>query len=726
MNFLRKGSRTLADSGEQRTTTVETGRSIDSGDSPGSAKKRPEYGRGRLRRAKSFDEEKEKATRKRRCNVDNKHSRTGSTSGDSSGILARAMSPTMSLPTSQDQGSELPDEGLDDGDAFVDANGAAAGQMVPASSEDLDAGERSGSASRNGSRVSERKGTQERRKVSLTSKRSGSRTNERTGSRTNDRRPRSRGQDRKGSKAGLGSRKGSRDQKQGTNLSASSSKQSDWQSDIVFGDDDDGESSSSGDGLYELGQDWSNVDINRMPLHLRQGNLRATASDVLHTPATPPKQIRGLVRSNSEMEGEEGDEEDENNDLPYISVPVKRMNLFSGTCCFIIWVLCADFLMVINVWRYSTTLRQEAQRIAVDTALLRAEATVHTHLAPALEVVRSVALAARAGYFNQSLGLPVYDVITAVTAPLMVASPALATVAYSGVSKQVLLVRRGNLMDEDTTEEQRLPMIYTLESCQLSPLACLALNGSRVVPAPDYGAALGWQYLEFSRVDALGQPLDGDKWVLTHHLGAHMDLGSSDFPSAPMAVDVTISLNALSKAMKEVAPSGGEVFVTTEDGTLLAGSAWNPVATSDTLGQVVYQGIWDVGRPWADIASKALLDKAAANPDGRAEEVFGLADVVAVGSLQVGCEGSGARLAARSALRVVVYSPFSKAMLEVWTPLVAAALVLVAVSVLVACCLVCMCSWRHCRIEAAEARMQRRYMARKAWQMDDEDDDNLW
>jgi hypothetical protein len=162
-------------------------------------------------------------------------------------------------------------------------------------------------------------------------------------------------------------------------------------------------------------------------------------------------------------------------------------------------------------------------------------------------------------------------------------------------------------------------------------------------------------------LEQLQPPIDASLLsVFAYHLAAYINATNATSPTGdrgPMlAVDVAIDLAATIDALRETAPIGGATYVCTVDGTVLAGSNWqpDPAAMYDPEeGMVVYPRLWDLGFAWTEAVSRGVL------ASGQEAEMWHGSDMVVSRALAVGDPKGGSYRACSVELRVVTTAPRS-------------------------------------------------------------------
>mmetsp|Transcript_19429 Transcript_19429/g.42445 ORF Transcript_19429/g.42445 Transcript_19429/m.42445 type:complete len:511 (+) Transcript_19429:85-1617(+) len=409
------------------------------------------------------------------------------------------------------------------------------------------------------------------------------------------------------------------------------------------------DSSSSSDDLDH--EDWDELDIDALPLHLREGTVtKQKPQSIDHadkgTPSAQEPEERHLQLAVVDQNNSAYLRQMPTFQSPKVEVLVKRQALWivCGLCC--AWSALATALLLVYGIRIYEPVYGEVHRLVAHAAILRATMDAAQILAPALAVLRTLSLAAHSG-FNSSDPI----LLSLLLAPDMYLAHAVKQVRLVGSGAAVTLIHWGL-----TLSPGHLPQISEIECSARDRLSCLGLNVSRLIQAPG-NLAVGWQEPDFLRVDAEGEPVSAEQWRLVHHLSSQV-VGESFL----LAVDLAVDLGELGT---EAAERKVSVYFCTEDGTLLAGSNWRPRALANQKGELIYPHLVDLPLPWVSVPGLRGLTSA---------EMWHGRDLIAVSPLDLG-DGTAFATASRSALRVVVHVPFEAAVHSALPMLAIAALV---------------------------------------------------
>eukprot|EP00929_Paragymnodinium_shiwhaense_P082942 TRINITY_DN4397_c0_g1_i2.p1 TRINITY_DN4397_c0_g1~~TRINITY_DN4397_c0_g1_i2.p1 ORF type:complete len:673 (-),score=80.62 TRINITY_DN4397_c0_g1_i2:73-2091(-) len=469
------------------------------------------------------------------------------------------------------------------------------------------------------------------------------------------------------------------------------------------------DSSSSEEDLEN--EDWDTLDVNNLPLHLRESKIRKEGAFDTEEDPSEDDNIRIDKDGRVILGGDEEEEDDEDSDLdpaPDASTDVGICFMWARCGFFSIWLIMVVGLLVVYIYRYFSNIRSDGQRILAENALVRAQVGVTGVLSPAFEMARTMALVGRAGYFNKEVeGVTPYSVLRASMAPAMLSAPAISFVALLGVipDRQVML-KPGPLFDQNMAPEARAPDIYVEAArCEEGQdvATCFGANSSLMVTTPSCGGRFGWRKPEFLTKDELNQPLDQENYRYAHHLVGRVNLTTSGVKGGNnglLGIDVAIDIRRLRKVAEDTRSPGGSVYVTTASGILLAGTEWTPSAQLDPAdGEFIYPKLWDLKSrlPWAETLTAAML-----NSQKEQEAWFGQ-DLVRTAPLVVGEDGLyGRSSVSKPSLRVIVYAPFKTSVSATLGYLMYAAVSIISILMLVTMILsiwglVVLCQSRWCR-----------------------------
>lgn len=335
-------------------------------------------------------------------------------------------------------------------------------------------------------------------------------------------------------------------------------------------------------------------------------------------------------------------------------------------CCSLFWALLLCVTLGIMVLRSLDNTGDSTHRLIADTMLRRLEANASGVLAPALAVVRAVAMGAHSSLLVNTDLDPLASLL-AVAGPELALSPNVLQAQVIGLLPNKMARMVPGLLHEPHAEaHKRRPLLVDVPLAQcttaLDPLACFDLeNTSGLVlhEAPSEGAALAWLGPIYMRKGNRLQKVAPDKWPLTIHLLAHVNLSKTFGQSAPPALilDVAVELTRVIEAARDQVPEGGGLHICTPDGVLLASSDWEahrpPMPVNPLVIEVhpYIQRVWDLPLGYVNaIAPDVLLKRARS-------EIWVGKDLVVVRPVTLMPFYAGAATASAWALRAVTFVP---------------------------------------------------------------------
>merc|ERR1719253_218820 len=236
------------------------------------------------------------------------------------------------------------------------------------------------------------------------------------------------------------------------------------------------------------------------------------------------------------------------------------------------------------------------------------------------------------------------------------------------------LLRPSTLHNASLPDKDRQPAVFAAAdpcpSWAQDPMRCFRLNSTELINVPRDAAAMRWQRPGFLTYDGsvpvwIGASERLDPLIdvaalstFAHRLIAFINatdaMTASQQRGPELAVEVAIELGTALNALRKVAPSGGELYLCTADGTVIAGSKWTPEATAmydPEEGMMIYPRLWDLGLPWASALSKDMV------AGKRQAEAWSDTDIVVSRPVAVGDrEGASYRLGLED-LRIVSVAP---------------------------------------------------------------------
>jgi hypothetical protein len=339
----------------------------------------------------------------------------------------------------------------------------------------------------------------------------------------------------------------------------------------------------------------------------------------------------------------------------HASVVMERWQFGIRIFPWLVWCIVVVFAILVWIMRYLGVVETDAQRIFAQNMMLQAEVKIAASLAPAFELMSSLAMGARAGLFNGSSYAPLMHAI----APHMLANPSVKYVRVAGVTKFPALIGPGKIHNTSFPIKERMPFVALGSSVcksQDEPESCLGLNNTAFINASKDGTSVRYQRPGFLTFDSHGQPVsDVDTWIYCHRVAAKID--ATNYSSKMrLAAEVILDLSGARSAAKSIAPKNGAIYLVAADGTVLAGSNWEPKPKSQydpVVGDSVYPLLWDLNLPWASALTSEVIAKR-----NQTEAAKGT-DMVIVRPLAVGDSKSGSYQAGFADLRIVSTVPLS-------------------------------------------------------------------
>lgn len=338
-------------------------------------------------------------------------------------------------------------------------------------------------------------------------------------------------------------------------------------------------------------------------------------------------------------------------------------------CCSLFWALLLSISLGVMVLQSLNNVGDGKHRLVAETALRRLEANASGLLAPALAVVRAVALGARSSLLVNTDLDPLSTLLAVAGSELALSPNVLQTQVIGLLPNKMARMVPGLLHDPGASPNQRRPLLVDvpLSRCatSLDPLACFELNttGLTLHDAPSEAAALAWLGPIYMQKGNRLQRVEPDEWPLTLHLLAAVNLTSTFGPASPppLALDVAVDLTRVVEAARVAVPPGGSLHISTPDGWLVACSTWEehrpalPVNPLVVPVLPVYHRIWDTNRSYAKAITPEILAKRARS------EIWVDKDLVIVRPLAFLPHHPGAATASASSLRGIVFVPRDEA-----------------------------------------------------------------
>jgi hypothetical protein len=336
------------------------------------------------------------------------------------------------------------------------------------------------------------------------------------------------------------------------------------------------------------------------------------------------------------------------------------------------WSFVITCLMFLFLARYFTVIESDGQRLQVLKMMSQTEVKVAAALAPAFRAVSALAFAAKAGVLNTSSP---YTSLSNIMAPEFYAGSAIQFVQVVGAGDYTTLLRRGNISAEELpTRDRQLLVFAANQPCQFlkkDPMLCMTLNNSELIDVPRDAAAMRWQrpsYLAYDgtvpywlypdeRIDPIIQ-VDSNMTMFAHRLVAFVDArnttGVFGERGPRLAVEVAIDLSNVFSVVREAVPEGGETYVCTTDGTVIAGSNYMPQAQDmydPAEAMMVYPRLWDLGLNWVKEVTPAMV------AERKQSEGWSDSDIVVTRPLAVGDTAGASYRLGLADLRIVSTAP---------------------------------------------------------------------
>lgn len=424
-----------------------------------------------------------------------------------------------------------------------------------------------------------------------------------------DKRARSmtRSKDRRGSRSPDSSRTGSK-----TPMSYAGSVHPTW------------EDSSSSEELTE--DDFAGCDPKMVPLHLRNETvLRLTSTGSLRRPSQmlafydePTKemvqhqalvrqQTAELERASQVVQPQEPQEEEE----PKNSVTVESgvLAVSCGLC--LIWAALACGSLAFFAFRFFSSVRGDFQRFVAEAALLEMETAGVAALSPAASLVRALALAAQTGFFDgRNSSLDVYAQMSRLLTIEMKRSPDILRVQVFNATPRAIVATPGDIHNRSRAAA-RLSTALSVNTFDVAVSLDELVQqlGVPLAHARQDGASVAWTGPEWLHVGPpRPEPLEEDFQLAYRLLAVTYDTAAQR-GAPPFAVDVAIGLSSLRETARRIRPAGGEAYVCTGNGVLLAGSNWEPRAFvgNASTPSLSHTRLWDMPMPWAQSMQRGVV-----------------------------------------------------------------------------------------------------------------------
>lgn len=458
--------------------------------------------------------------------------------------------------------------------------------------------------------------------------------------------------DRRGSRSASGSRTGSK-----TPVSVSGSIHPAW------------EDSSSSEDLNE--DDFAGCDPRKIPLHLRTEEMIAKSASgmvgrksqmiAFYTAPTKEMEEQQALATQKTLELEQAEikaammrtpeEEEEDDDTPKASVTMdQRVIVVSCGLC-LVWALLACASLGFFAWRFFSSVRGDFQRFVAEAALLEMETAGVAALTPAASLVRAFALSAQAGLLNGSTDA--YKAVSQFLTVEMLRAPDILRVQVFNATARAIVVTPGDI--HNLTRRAyglRVATAANTFDVDVSLDDLVRQLGQQLAPAPKDGASVAWTGPEWLHVGPpRSVPLEED-FQLAYRLVALTYDTTAQRGAPPFAVDVAIGLSSLAETARRVRPSGGEVYVCTGNGALLAGSNWDPTAIvgNATGPSSSYARLWDLPMAWAQGIDRQIIRSSSPAEGWHARDLIAARPIASM-------EGECSVSMLQPALRAVVVAP---------------------------------------------------------------------
>lgn len=460
----------------------------------------------------------------------------------------------------------------------------------------------------------------------------------------------------------------------------------------------------------------SEVDVENVPFHLRKAvplhlvEARILKKSEKGQPSSPTvtQEARRRVAHNATDPGfGEQVPEEIYDPAPIEAVMVRKRIIILLLVGFFLWCGAMLPLLIVHVLTFYLSLGVQTHRAHADAIFGKLEATIAQELAPALNLAYMLSVQANMGLFNVS---EPYSAITRALAFTIQESKQMQYVKVVGAAEQMLIFRPGNLhyvpKDEDgdglidvlINPDQMAGEVEVVpdSACKdIDPFFCFDVDQSRLqmVALTSRQVTASWFGPEFLQISKENQVLsDPDEWPLVVRFLAHVNV-TEGLPTrtdpnivdpfgiplvlpARVGLDIALDVSQMKNVLEDVRPEGGDVFIFAVDGSIIAGTGWDPTPEADENGALRYQKIWEQSFEWAN----ELTPEAVAKSD-RMELTTSVNDLVvmkplgeslAQGDDVANSEYLGAAIEATSkvALRVLVVVPLDAAVAPILTLLV--------------------------------------------------------
>mmetsp|Transcript_78577 Transcript_78577/g.124002 ORF Transcript_78577/g.124002 Transcript_78577/m.124002 type:complete len:597 (+) Transcript_78577:44-1834(+) len=511
----------------------------------------------------------------------------------------------------------------------------------------------------------------------------------------------------------------------------------------------------------------SEVDVENVPFHLRKAvplhlvEARILKKSEKGQPSSPTvaKDIRRRVaHNNAESDFEEKAPNEIYDPAPVEAVMVRKRVIILLLAGFCVWCAAMLPLLVVHVLTFYLSLGVQTHRAHADAIFGKLEASIAQELTPALNLVYMLSVQANMGLFNVS---EPYSAITRALLYTIQESKQMQYVKVVGAAEQMLVFRPGNLhyvpKDEDgdglidvlINPDQMTGTVDVVSdsACKdVDPFFCLDVDLSklRMVALPSRQVTASWLGPEFLQISKQNELVaDPTDWPLIIRFLAHLNV-TEGLPSrtdpnivdpfgipivlpARVGLDIGLGVDQMANVLEDVRPEGGDIFIFTVDGSIVAGTGWEATpAVQD--GVLQYQKIWEMPFEWAaDLTPEAVAGE-------RMELMTSVSDLVvmkplgeslAEGDDVADSEYLGAAIEATSkvALRVLVVVPLDAAVAPLLTLLVDAAMgvIIAPFATLALVCIVAtlIALVKFCRDRCSPVEEEDPYL----WRFEDQDDE---
>mmetsp|Transcript_55815 Transcript_55815/g.130305 ORF Transcript_55815/g.130305 Transcript_55815/m.130305 type:complete len:614 (-) Transcript_55815:137-1978(-) len=518
----------------------------------------------------------------------------------------------------------------------------------------------------------------------------------------------------------------------------------------------------------------SDVDVDHVPFHLRKAvPLHLVEARILKknekTQATSPTAIvtevrRRVAHQNVEPELENPPTDDIYDPPPNDQVVVRTRLICALLLVFFLWCAAMIPLLVIHVLTFYLRLGGETHTANADALFGKLEANVAQELAPALDSVYMLRKQASMGLFNVS---DPYAAITRALAVTVQDSKQMQYIQIVGAAQHMLILRPGDLhyvpKDEDgdglidvlfePDQMRASARVVSAQACEGQHQLLCFMEGTtmlqlQMVSLPSRHVTGSWLAPEFllrsKKDELLSDPAEYPFVIrflgmvnVTEGLPPRFDPNQLDPFGRPVplpasiAVDVALSLERFEGILQEVTPERGSAYIFFRDGSILAGTGWDPLAVSyfkyeQTL---EYEKIWELPTEWSEQLSPEDIESGE-----RVEFYTSNIDLVVVKSLgdtltedddlaDSAYIGAAVKATSKVALRVLVVVPRDVAVAPLLTLFVDVALGVIiapfALGGVVGFIALFLAIVRWCRDRCKPPEEEDPYL----WKFDDDDDE---